>query len=143
MIVFGPRAPCTDVFCAKETKRIIEVTRQVGVKRLICQTGAMIGDYKQNRSFLFEVMSNKFRESNPAGYQDRVRQEEFVKQSGIDWTIVKPPRLTNSRRKKKIVACEDTLIGLLSSISRYDLALFILHELVTPRFIRKTVFIKS
>src|SRR3989344_3082577 len=55
-IVFGPRPPFTDIFCAETTKNIIKTMKRLKINRLICQTGAMIGDYRQNRSFWFQLM---------------------------------------------------------------------------------------
>lgn len=41
--LIGPRPLYTDIFCAKATTAIIAAMKQAGCKRLVCQTGAMIG----------------------------------------------------------------------------------------------------
>ncbi len=143
MIVFGPRPPYTDVFCAEETKKIIQAMEKARIKRLICQTGAMIGDYSKNRSFIFQVFSERFRKSNPLGYNDRVQQEQAVRTSALEWTIIKPPRLTNSENDNRIYASKNIKVGLLSSVSRKSLARFIIEELLTPHYIHNVVFIKN
>ncbi len=143
IIVFGPRPPYTDVFCADLTQRIVSVMKTENIKHLICQTGAMIGDYPNNRSLLFKIFSGRFKKSNPQGYLDRVRQEEIVKKSSLEWTIVKPPRLTDAIGNKKVRAGENIKVGFLSSISRKSLARFIIDELVHPKNKRKTIFVKN
>jgi nucleoside-diphosphate-sugar epimerase len=143
VIVFGPRPPYTDIFCADMTKRILMAMEADKVKRLICQTGAMIGNYPHNRSIIFELFSNWFRKSNPFGHQDRVQQEEIVINSSLEWTIVKPPRLTEGALQKTFQAGENVKVGLLSSISRKTLAQFLVHELLNPHFVRKVVFAKG
>lgn len=143
VIVFGPRPPYTDIFCAAETEKIVRAMEDTGVKRLICQTGAMIGNYPLNRSFLFKIFSNQFKKNNPRGYADRVAQEEAVKQSVLDWTVIKPPRLTEKTTDKTVSSGEKLKVGLLSSVSRKSLAKFIVNELLTPHHLRQVVFVKN
>lgn len=143
LIVFGPRPPYTDIFCQASTERIISAMKAAHVSRIICQTGAMIGDYPQNRSFIFELFSARFRKSNPDGYNDRVQQEKAVMTSSLEWIIIKPPRLTDSQDDMPIHAGVHIGIGLLSSVSRKSLAQFIMEELLTPHHIYQAVFVKN
>ena len=143
VIVFGPRPPYTDIFCAKTTKQIIRAMKAVHVHRLICQTGAMIGDYHQNRSFIFELFSSRFHRNNPEGYNDRVQQEKAIMTSSLEWTVIKPPRLTDSQDNAPVHAGENIKVGLLSSVSRKSLARFILDVLHTRQYMRKIVFVKN
>jgi uncharacterized protein YbjT (DUF2867 family) len=41
--VVGPRPPYTDIFCEAAAKAIVAAMKKNGIKRLICQTGGMIG----------------------------------------------------------------------------------------------------
>lgn len=143
VIVFGPRPPYTDFFCAATTKNIIKAMEAEKVSRLICQIGAMIGDYSQNRSYIFELMSGRFRKSNPQGYDDRIQQEKMVINSPLKWTIIKPPRLTETEDDKTVQVGEQIKIGILSSVSRRSLARFIIAELLTPHQLYKAVFVKN
>jgi len=95
--VFGARPPYTDVFCAAATRIIIDAMRKAGVERLVCQTGAMIGDYRTNRTLPFRLMASAFNSRAPEVAQDRVEQERLVRESSLKWTIVKPPRLTEEQ----------------------------------------------
>src|SRR5512146_2537882 len=58
VIVFGQRPPHTDVFCAEATRCILEAMRQQGITRLICQTGAMVGDYPENQSLPMRLVAS-------------------------------------------------------------------------------------
>lgn len=142
IVVFGPRPPYKDIFCTELTRKIINVMETSGVKRLICQTGAMIGEYPHNRSLLFKLMCSMYKKSNPLGYIDRVQQEEAVIKSSLDWTIVKPCRL-KSGEESQIFAGTDVTVGLLSSVSVKNLAKFITMEISSPKFVRKSVFIRN
>ena len=140
--LIGPRPPYTDVFCATATAAIIAAMKQTGCRRLICQTGAMIGQ-APNRSRPMEWAARTFARWHPEAARDREEQERLIESSGLDWTIVKPPRLTDSTPRDQVEASSFLQIGLLSKISRADLAAFILDEVQNSRFVRQRIFVKG
>ncbi len=140
--VFGPRPPFTDLFCAGATRLIIEAMHKYGVKRIICQTGAMIGEYRQNRSWPFQLMVEVFNRLSHELAEDRATQEHLVQSSGLDWTLVKPPKLTHQQIRGRIVVGPEVKVGLGSQISRSDLAEFLLRELFLPKYLAQAVFIR-
>jgi putative NADH-flavin reductase len=141
--LFGPRPPGNDAFCAEATRTIVEAMRRQGVRRLICQTGAMIGAYPQNRSRALQWMALAFERRRPAVAADRSEQEKVVRESGLDWTLVKPARLTDGPRTRRTRIGPDLRVGLLSKISRSNLAAVILEEIGTPAFARQAVFVAA
>lgn len=143
ILLFGPRPPYKDIFCANATELIIRAMRKQKIARLVCQTGAMIGDYPKNRGLLFGIMSNFYQRKAPEMAQDRVRQETLVMESGLDWALLKPPRLADGQKSRKLQAGVNVKVGLLSSVSRHDLASFILDEIQKPEHPKQAVFIKG
>lgn len=141
--VIGPRPPYTDIFCEQATATIVAAMQQLGIRRLVCQTGGMIGDYRINRTRLFQLMTDMFKRHAPQVAGDRVGQEQVVMHSGLDWTIVKPPRLTDNAAKGKWQAGKDVRLGMLSSITRDDLVDFLLTETVRSQYIGQTVFVRN
>lgn len=141
--VFGPRPPYVDVFCKPATTNIVAAMQQLCIKRLVCQSGGMIGKYRENRTLPFQWMSDAFRLHSPQIESDRVAQENIVIHSGLDWTIVKPPRLTDGEAKGTWTAGPHIRLGMLSSITREDLAVFLLEETLHPRYIGKGVFVRN
>lgn len=141
--VFGPRPPYADIFCEEATSTIVAAMQQLGIQRLVCQTGGMIGEYPANRTLPFQLMADMFNRRSPRVASDRVGQESVVIRSGLSWTIVKPPRLTNGAAKGKWLVNPDIRIGLFSSIARDDLADFLVAETLMPQHIGQTVFIRS
>lgn len=139
--VFGSRPPYTDIFCEAATTTIIEAMQKLGIKRLVCQTGGMIGDYPANRTLPFKLMVGMFNRRLPLVASDRSGQENAVRQSGLAWTIVKPSRLTNGKATGKWRAGPDVRASLLSSIAHDDLAEFLLQEALNPQFTSQAVFI--
>ena len=140
--LIGPRPPYKDVFCATATAAIIAAMKQTGCRRLICQTGAMIGP-APNRSHPMEWAARTFARWHPEIARDREEQERLIETSGLDWTIVKPPRLTDSPPRHRVQARSSLQVGLLSTISRADLAAFIFDEVQTGRFVRQRIFVKG
>lgn len=139
--VFGSRPPYSDIFCEAATTTIVEAMQKLGIKRLVCQTGGMIGDYPGNRTLPFKLMVGMFNRRLPLVASDRSGQENAVRQSGLAWTIVKPSRLTNGKATGKWRAGPDVRASLLSSIARDDLAEFLLQEALNPQFTSQAVFI--
>lgn len=140
-IVFGPRPPHADAFCAAATKAILAAMNRVGIGRLVCQTGALIGEYPQNRSLPFRWMAKIYQRSQPDGAADRAEQERLIKESDLEWTLIKPPRLTNGLRSKRFRAGAGLKVGLLSSVSRADVAALTLREILEAKHMREAVFL--
>ena len=139
--VFGPRSPYTEIFCAHGMELILDAMRSEGVRRLICQTGAMVGERLKNRTIWFEHLARAFEQRQPEAAEDRRRQEAVVRASETDWTIVKPPRLTDGKRTGRAWIGTDLRVGLLSKISRSDLAEVIVDEIDRPRHQSEAVFV--
>lgn len=138
---FGPRPPYTDVFCAAVTSLVISSMKSGDVNRLLCITGGMIGDAR--RSILFAFMTRLFKNRLPSIARDREEQEALVTGSGLAWTIIKPPRLTDGRRTGHVKAGEDIKVGLFSHISRADLAEFMISHIERSDYLNRKVVVRA
>ena len=75
---------------------------------------------------------------------DHEAKEALVMASDLDWTIVRPPKLTAGPRTGRYRAGEDiTTWRPLSLLSRADVADFILQELARPQYIRQAPLLLS
>jgi putative NADH-flavin reductase len=72
---------------------------------------------------------------------DQAAQERILAQSDLDYTIVRPPRLTNGPRTGAYHVVPDGLPSSSRRISRADVAEFMLEQLTDPRFHRQGVYI--
>lgn len=140
--LYGQRPASTHVFCSEVTAAIIGSMKASGVKRLLCVTGAMIGEYPGRRSPFIRLMKWLFQKQQPEIAADREQQEVVITQSGLAWTVVKPPRLTEGRRRGRYRAGEDLGVNAFSRISREDLGAFILDELGTDEHVGKRVVVE-
>src|ERR1700676_3938507 len=74
-------------------------------------------------------------------FADLPMQEKLIKESGLNWTIVRPARLTNGPKTGECRSGENIYIHPFSSISRADVAGFLLKEAVAPEYQRKVATI--
>ncbi len=67
---------------------------------------------------------------------------EVLKESNIDWTLVRPPKITKGESKnKKVIADEKNLAS--TKINVEDLASFILDQIVSENWIKKAPLVSS
>lgn len=75
---------------------------------------------------------------------DHAREEALIKQSTLDWVIVRPPRLTNGPYTGRYRSGEDVRERtLLASISRADVADFMVKQLTDNRYVHGTPAVRG
>jgi hypothetical protein len=71
-------------------------------------------------------------------FMDHVRQEAFVRQSYLNWIIVRPSRLTDTPRTGVYRVGERLSISPRAHIARADVADFMLKQVFHDTYIHKT-----
>jgi putative NADH-flavin reductase len=109
------------------TANIMQAMQDAGVSRLICLSAGAV-EVPSERPFLQKVIIKLILQSllrHP--YKDMLRMEAAVQASGLAWTIIRPPRLTDEALtgRYQIAVNQPLLQGW--KISRADLA----HCIVT------------
>lgn len=143
LVALGQRPPFSDVFCEGATTAILEAMRRHGVQRIIVVTGAMIGVLDQGQSRTMRHVARVFAERQPAAAADRAGQERLLMESDRDWTIVKPPRLMGGPIRPRTKSGTRMKIGILSRISRPNLAMFMLDQIDSTEYVRERVLVKA
>jgi uncharacterized protein YbjT (DUF2867 family) len=76
--------------------------------------------------------------------RDSAEMERVVRASGLDWTIVRPPRLTDGALTRAYGVADDRMPpAARSTISRADVANFLLDELERPAHVGRIVGLAS
>ena len=75
-------------------------------------------------------------------YEQKVQYMALLS-SGLDWTMVMPPMLTNGRERGNIRVDGEALPPNATSISRADVARFMFQQIDDPRWHRKGVYISN
>ena len=146
LAVFGAPPNWTNItsvpdVCTIGTRNIIDAMKQYGVKRLICMTGIGAGDSRGHGRFIFDnlilpVMLGRI-------YVDKNRQEKEVMQSDLDWIIVRPTELTNKPESGNYKVLTDLEGKKANTISRADVANFLVEQIESDRYLHKTPLITN
>jgi putative NADH-flavin reductase len=121
-----------DVF-SKTTEVLVSEMTRAGVRRLVAVTGFGAGESREAFS-LPERMAHRLLLGT--AYADKDRQETIIRESDLDWLIVRPTILTNGRgrgRYQVLVSPEKWRNGL---IARRDVADFLVREVIVPSHTR-------
>ncbi len=118
------------------TRNIIRAMETHGVKRLVCESSLGIADSRDQMSlfaefFLYPLLLRHF-------FPDKERQELHIRQSHLDWVIVRPARLTNAKRTGEYRHGFGPHEKIKGVISRADTAEFMLQQLTDDTYLRKT-----
>lgn len=79
----------------------------------------------------------------PVTTADAQEMENTIQNSGLDWTIVRPPRLTDKSATGKYRVSEGRLPSWGFTVSRADLADFMIQIVERPAFLSKVVGISN
>ena len=120
VVTLGPSTTGGPDSCSRATDALVVAMRAARCPRLVCLTGAMIGHPRERLSWIFRTMEASFPKLR-AQLEERRLQEQTVQSSGLDWTLVRPPRLTDGPRGRAEVG-PYLWVGGLASISRDTLA---------------------
>ncbi|HKZ63172.1 MAG TPA: NAD(P)H-binding protein [Thermoplasmata archaeon] len=141
--VYGPRSVDAAPFCAEATAHVVHEMRSLRMRRLVVQTGAMVGGDAGNLGWLYRGMARGYRRKYLTLAADGDSQERYVRESGLDWTLVKPPRLKDGPARRRVRASPTLRIGAFAVIPRADLAEFLCDELTRGRFHRQAVYVSG
>ena len=114
---------------------IISAMRQGRVERLlfVSSFGVNAKMFWPEKLLLRTLLRNLF--------SDLPVQETLIKESGLNWTIVRPARLTNGPTTGERRSGEYIYIHPFTRISRADVADFLLKEAISSEYQRKVVTI--
>ena len=121
------------------TRNIINAMKKANVNRFICLSSLGFDDSTEvlNRtSFLFRKIIAPY--ILRATFKEHHLQEIAIKQSNLNWTIVRPGNLTNGIKTEKYkygFPYSDPTVKV--KISRADVADIMLKQLTTPQYYQK------
>jgi putative NADH-flavin reductase len=108
----------------------MQAMQSAGVRRLMCVSASGLDPGPGLLRWLArQVLWLMFKEA----YTDMARMEAAVKASDLDWTIVRPPRLTNGPHTGQYHMAVNKHLARGWTISRADLADYIVTHLEDPQ----------
>jgi putative NADH-flavin reductase len=116
------------------TKNIINAMQRHNIRRFICETSLGVGDSRGQMSWIFE---NVFRTTYLRNiFDDKEIQEQYIRESNLDWTIVRPAMLTNGPRTGNYkVWLGQKPPDVKIKVSRVDVADFMLKQVADSTYV--------
>lgn len=121
------------------TRALVRVMEAQKVRRLVCITGLGAGDSRGHGGFFFDRVFLPLLLSKV--YDDKNRQEDAIRASALDWTIVRPTVLNDKPARGHVRALTDLSSVHGGSIARADVADFVVQQLTTETWLRKAPLI--
>jgi putative NADH-flavin reductase len=135
-----PASPFHEVtLLSTATRALVSAMKAERVSRLVCITGMGAGDSAGHGGFLFDNLI--FPLLLRKVYADKNRQEAIVRDSGLDWVLVRPAVLNDKPGRGTIRALTDLSDVHGGTISREDVARFVLDQLHVDAWLHRSPLI--
>lgn len=125
--VRGPSTVCTDGIRAT-----LRAMGETGVRRLVVVSAHGAAESRDHSPYSLAVWAS-------VGHKmrDKESMEELIRASDTEWTIVRPPALKDTAPTGRYRTGTDLRIRLTSSVSRADLADFLVSEALAPGYVHR------
>jgi putative NADH-flavin reductase len=131
------RALAHDQAVIDGVRTIARAAEQSSIERLLYMSFIGVSDSRDAAGFLLKRLAATLLRQEVADHEIK---EAAVAESFVDWTIVRPPKLTNGRLTASYRVGEDIRArSPMPLMSRADVADFMLRQLSDAAFIRKAV----
>jgi putative NADH-flavin reductase len=151
----GPRTKADAGVAARGTKVITQAMRAAGVRRIIVVSAAPIGTipspgrphprrHDPGDGFIIRYVADPVvKRALRERYADLARMEDILHASDLDWTAVRPPRLTDKPATGRYRTAYGQNLRRGVFISRADVARYMLSALENAETFRQTVGIAN
>lgn len=147
----GARTKADEGIATRGTRAIVDAMRSTGSTRLVVVSAAPIGTVPSPENphppthdagdgfFMRHLFSGVAKTLFTAHYADLAAMEDVVRASGLDWTIARPPKLTDKALTGTYRTALDQNVRGGWSISRADVADLMLRALDRPETVGHAV----
>ena len=118
------------------TRNIVAALTAANVRRFVSVSTVGVGDSLNRLSFFAGVFLPRI--IGAQRLREAERQEEIIRQSSLEWTILRPTRLVNEAAVGRYKIGSDLHTGMGSKLARADLAAALLEQLEKTDFVRQT-----
>jgi putative NADH-flavin reductase len=125
----------------KAAQNIVGAMKKHGLRRVIVMTGAGVPDAADQPKFFDNLMRFMLKTINGDVLQDSLNYAEVIRNSGLDWTIVRVPMLTDGAPTGNLRVGVAGTIG--PRLVRADGATFILKQLADAAYVGKSPAISN
>jgi putative NADH-flavin reductase len=139
----GPHPPRNrSSIMSAATASILAAMQTTGTSRLVVVSAAPVATDDHGTTLPYRLLFGPLLRTLLRGlYADMAIMEEAIRRSGVDWTILRPPWLSDGPRTGSYRQAKDSNLRGGSRISRADLADAILASLDDPDTVKATIAI--
>lgn len=120
-------------------KNIIRAMENNGVQRFIYLSFTGVKESRNRAGFVIRYIAPLLLSTEIKGHEAR---EKLIRESKLRWTIVRAPTLTNSKPRAQYRSGENIISkGFVVSISRTDVASFMLGQVTGKTFLSKAALV--
>jgi len=135
-----PASPFREVtLLSTATRALVEAMEAEQVSRLVAITGIGAGESRGHGGFAFDRLIYPLLLRHV--YADKNRQEAIVRASGLDWVLVRPAMLNDKPGRGDVRALEDLSRFRGGTISREDVARFVLNQIEADQWLGRSPLI--
>lgn len=132
-----PASPFREVtLLSSATRVLVDAMMAENVKRLVAITGIGAGDSAGHGGFLFNRLIFPLLLRHV--YADKNRQEAMVRNSGLDWVLVRPSVLNDKTGSGAVRAFADLTTFKGGTISRSGVAKFVLDQVTDDEWLHRS-----
>lgn len=124
------------------TRVVVEAMKRHGVSRIVTLSGGGLRAHEDRPGFADRAITTALRLVSGPVLADAVGHLEVLRGSGLEWTVVRAPRLTEAPGRGRY-RVGWVGVGASTKISRDDLADFILTQIDDRRFIGAMPFVSE
>ncbi|MGJ4915759.1 SDR family oxidoreductase [Bradyrhizobium sp. HKCCYLRH2060] len=135
-----PLSPFREVTTlSTSTRALVKAMKAEHVARLVAITGIGAGDSRGHGGFVYDRLILPLLLRNV--YADKNRQEAVIRDSGLDWLIVRPAMLNDKPGGQKLRALTDLAGFHGGTIARADVARFVVDQVSDDSFLHRAPLI--
>jgi putative NADH-flavin reductase len=129
----GPPGPRRSTILGESARSTVSAMQSAGIRRLLIVSAAILFE---DLGLLAALLRRTLLRNVVIGSGE---MERIVAASDLDWTIVRPPRLTNGPLTRRYHVADDRFPPGKQTLSRADVAHFLLDELDQRAHLRRIV----
>ncbi len=139
VVALGAPPRARERVLTRGTDHVIAAMHRHGVPRLLVLTSFALDGGDRLAGPLGAVVIGSSKLFTGPLWADKATQEQVVRDSGLDWTLVRPTTLSDAPATGTWIAAEAPQMRLSARIARADVALFLLDQLTDATWSRRAV----
>ena len=126
---------------SQATTHVVQAMSMHNVQRYIVTTGLNVNTPFDKKSSKTAYATDWMRKNYPVSTASKQSEFDILTSSNIDWTLVRLPLIDQTDQTSEVIVSLEDCLG--DKISATDLANFLIEQLSTNTFIRKSPFIAN